>query len=204
MDTMSMENNQVQSQKRAWGSIGLVILMLNACSFREPYPQEWAALKDVPGDCPNIAGTFYDFGQIDPESAKTTGAIWRHASLIGAVSRSRKAASATHVVIAQPDGEHLTFVAWQDEALLETMTYSRRNGDYKCEAGFVRFDTSEGWFGDPGGEVMGYEKGSNSFGKSEDGALIMRTESGGFGLVYLFIPAAVSESHWYRFEPKRD
>ena len=79
-------------------------------------------------------------------------------------------------------------------------TYSKQNGDYECESGFVKIDTSGGWFA--GSEVMGYERGALLFRKSTDGALIMQSASSGFGVVLLIIPAATDQQLWYRFEPK--
>ena len=143
---------------------------------------------------------YADQGDLDPESLKATGEGWWHVSLSGYLGLSRDTTTTTHVEISQPNAWNIGVTTWEDDVLLSQKTYSRQHGDYECESGFVKIDTSEDWFADS--EVMGYERGALLFRKSTDGALIMQSASSGFGMVLLILPAAADQQLWYRFEPK--
>jgi len=137
---------------------------------------------------------------LDPESVKATGEGWWHVSLSGYLGLSRDKTTRTHVEISQPNAWNIEATAWADDVLLSQKTYSKQHGDYECDSGFVKIDTSERWFADS--EVMGYERGALLSRKSTDGGLMMQSTSSGFVMVLIVLPAAADSQRWYRFETK--
>jgi hypothetical protein len=170
--------------------------MGSGCSFREPYPDEWAGLGEIAEGCPDIAGTYDNRGQLFNKAGEHS---W-HSCLSGYLGLSQVNPTATRVEISQPDSDRIEITAWENENRLMQKNYSRETGDFKCEAGFVEFDRPEGWFAESEILGLGYEWGDFRFRRSTDGALIMEITSSGFGTVYL-LPVAVTQGSWYRFEP---
>ena len=105
----------------------------------------------------------------------------------------------SHVEITQTQ-DTLTFSGWNGTEAAFQQTFSARAGDFSCESGFIEF------VGERECEVisgiMACATNEVHLSKNSEGALIMKYNSRGFGLVYL-IPSSASEWHWSRFMPYR-
>jgi hypothetical protein len=180
--------------------ISLNLAISSGCVFKEPYPNQWKAISTVPGECPEIHGTFSDDGELDPAEIKEgLGEHFWQTTLSSKFFLAREGAGpVSHVEIIQNQIDVIRFIGWNGDEVAFDETFSARNKDFTCKSGFIEFvgdrecEVVEG--------VMACETPEAHLNRSNDGALIMKYNSRGFGLVYL-IPAVVSEWHWYRFTP---
>ena len=182
--------------------VPLLIALLSGCVFREQYPEEWEGLQEVSDECPNIAGTYKNIGQLDPSTVEKGQytAYWE-IPLTGELldsGRGEEAISATHVEIAQPTPGILEVKAWEESELVTTKRYYEESGDFKCKSGFLVIHFATNCGGAP--EAFGCGSRNDHFAKGTDGALILKLNEKGVGAVMIIIPAAVSDWRWYRFD----
>ena len=182
-------------------SISLSLFVVTGCVFKEPYPSEWKAISTVPGECPEISGTFSNSGELDPAEIEEdiVGDQFRQATLSRIFFLGlEEAVPISHVEIIQSQSDEIRFIAWKENGAAFEKTFAARDKDFTCKSGFIEF------VGDRECEVvegiMACATPEAHFNRNNEGALIMKYNSRGFGLVYL-IPALVSEWHWYRFMP---
>jgi hypothetical protein len=180
--------------------VSLVLVLASGCVFKEPYPDQWDVISVVPGECPEIHGTFSDQGELDPaEIEEGLGKQFWQTTLSGSFFlEQEKADSVSHVEIIQKQTDVIRFIGWTGDNAVFDKTFSVDNNDFTCKSGFIEF------VGDRECEVvegiMACATPEAHLSRNDQRALIMKYNSRGFGLVYL-IPAVVSEWHWYRFAP---
>lgn len=183
----------------------MVLMILNlavasGCVFKEPYPDQWNAISVVLGECPEINGTFSDNGELDP--AEIEGGLGEHywqTTLSSKFFLERENADpVSYIEIIQNQSGFIRFVGWNGDEIEFDQTFSTSNEDFTCKSGFIEFVGDRDC--EVGEGIMACATPEVHLNRNNEGALIIRHNSRGFGLVYL-IPAAVSEWHWYRFMP---
>ena len=178
--------------------ISLNLAVISGCVFQEPYPNQWKEISAVPGQCPKINGTFSDNGELDPaEIEEGLGERYWQTTLSSKFFLVREdVGPVSHVEIIQDQIDVIRFVGRNGDEVVFDETFSARNKDFTCTSGFIEFvgnrecEVVEG--------VMACATPEVHLSRTNEGALIMKYNSRGFGLVYL-IPTVVSEWHWYRF-----
>jgi hypothetical protein len=180
----------------------LVLTLVSGCVFKEPYPAEWEELHDSSGECPDIAGVYTNIGQLDPSTIEKGqySAYWE-IPLTGELfyrDAGIEVGSTTHVEVTQPNPGAIEVTAWNKGELIVSSIYLKKNGNFTCKSGFVVFHRTTSCGGTPA--AFGCGSRTDYFAKSTDGALILRVNERGVAAVMIFVPAAVSEWRWYRFE----
>jgi len=203
---MSMRHHTLKPEGFRFLTVGYLALsvlsLASGCVFREPFPEEWEAVQESSGECPKIAGIYKNLGQLDPsliEKGQYT-AYWE-IPLTGELfydENGKEVVSATHVEISQPKPGAIYVTAWNESEMVAQANFFRDEGDFKCKSGFVVFHIATNCGGTP--EAFGCGTRNDHFTTSSDGALIMMVNEKGVAAVMIFLPAAVSEWRWYRFE----
>lgn len=180
----------------------LLFTLLSGCIRWASYPEEWEELQEIPDECPNIAGSYSNIGQL--------GQTWKdhpqdltypEVTLTGELvytTPGEEGRSATHVGIAQPNPGILEVKAWDESELITTKRYYKDKGDFKCESGFLVFNVFSDCEVTP--IVLACGSRNDHFSKSADGALILKQSEKGVGTLMIVIPGVVSDSRWYRFD----
>jgi hypothetical protein len=177
----------------------LASTLITGCVFKEPYPKQWADIYLTPGDCPDISGVFNDEGRLDPKEVGEVGEGWLKRSLSRLLLTDKnKIETVSHVEINQLENGGIKVTAWNENKPVTEQRFSKRNGDFTCKTGFVEFVGEK--VCETGNGIMACATPETDLIKNNEGALIVKTNSRGFGAVYL-IPVYVSEWHWYRFLP---
>jgi len=176
------------------------LICLTGCVLlKEPYPKEWAELNIVKGMCPDISGIYSDEGWLDPSEAKQLDESWHKRSLSELLLTDRERIDdVSHVAITQDETHNITVTAWKGSKSVAEQSFYSNGGDFRCESGFIEFigkrvcETGDG--------VMGCSTEETHMAKNDKGHLIAKTNTHGFGAVYL-VPLYFSQWHWYRFDP---
>jgi hypothetical protein len=170
----------------------VITLTLTACSSSHPYPESWpkTVKGELVGECPSIAGRYWDLGVTEPAEAP----VHTLAELLGL-------GDADYVVIDQtPDTVSVS--AWLSDTCVETASFSRLL--VTSENAWEDLDLSvPQWFVCPmallsgrqfsfphlsGAQVWGFGVEFSSVSKTADGSLVIMLYSGG-------------EVVWYKFKP---
>ncbi|MBP9034228.1 MAG: hypothetical protein KBG29_10065 [Pseudomonadales bacterium] len=189
------------SASRAVRALQLLLLgtIAPGCVFQEHYPSQWGELAPVRGDCADIRGVYSDWGHPDPNEVEEGMGGSRVSAFLSRqlIANWKEIGPPTHVEISQADDDTLTATAWEHNKKLAETTYRRSEGEFTCKSGFIALIGEYSCVMAEG--VMACDKPEGHFRKSNDGALILKANSRGFGTVYI-VPVIVSEWHWYRFE----
>lgn len=182
--------------------LAFATILGTGCVLKEPYPNQWPGIHAVKGICPDISGTFADDGWLNPSEAEQTGQAWHKRSLSRLIFTDEgEFDEVTDVQIIQTENHDITLIALNGNTSLVEQSFSIENGDFSCKSGFVEFIGER--VCETGNGVMACATPESDLIKNLEGDLIIKTNSRGFGAVYL-IPVYVSEWHWYRFEPSPD
>lgn len=175
-----------------------VLILFTGCVFKESYPKQWSEFNAVEGICPNISGSFVDEGWISVAEAKKVGEAWHKRSLSRTLfAKELEIGEINQVEIFQENPNEVKVIALSGNDIMHEQFYSLEKEDFSCESGYIEFigkrecETGDG--------VMACATPETHLIKNARGDLIMKTNSRGFGAVYL-IPVYVSEWHWYRFD----
>lgn len=158
-------------------------MSLAGCFIYRQYPEPWASVADS-ANCVDVSGTFESVGE-------------------SAMKELGPAALATLLFVESNHGDRVRITNKDDKAILfeefESGTLvATHELPGECQAdGYFTVSKPSGFVGGQGG--VGYSWNELQFKRAVDGALIVRTVSGGVGLVFLVIPAFGSEHRWFRF-----
>ena len=178
--------------------LAFVLILFTGCVFKEPYPKQWSEFNAVKGICPNISGNYADEGWISLSESKKTGEAWHKRSLSRTLfAKELEIGEVSHVEIFQENPNDIKVIAFSGNEILAEQFFSAEKNDFSCESGYIEF-IGERECG-TGAGVMACATPETHLIKNNRGDLIVKTNSRGFGVVYL-IPVYVSEWHWYRFE----
>jgi hypothetical protein len=192
---------------------GLLCTVLAGCVSHQPYPKEWAPIEVAGEGCPDISGTFSDRNEPDP--VETDGsrdfsgnAVLLSASLAPEFGTGRPA---HHVTITQPHADEIIVGVWRERVRFKNESFTKEiefsgqkvlrqsDGDFTCKDRAVVL-TESGCIGPAEQVTLACESHSLDLKKAEDGSLIIKDHSGGFGIVLLVIPVAASGSNWLLFK----
>ena len=178
--------------------LAFVLILFTGCVLKEPYPKNWSDFNAVKGICPNISGSYADEGWVSLSESKKTGGAWHKASLSRTlIAKELEIGEASHVEIFQENPNDIKVIAFSGNEILVEQLFSVEEQDFSCESGYIEFigerecETADG--------VMACATPETHLIRNNRGDLIVKTNSRGFGLVYL-IPVYVSQWLWYRFE----
>lgn len=85
---------------------------------------------------------------------------------------------------------------------LAEVSFSETEDTLSCGKEGAEIRAYSGVTNTPGNPIVGYEHSSTLLIRAKDGSLVVKSASGGFGLVYLIVPAGISGHNWYRFPGK--
>lgn len=171
---------------------------LSGCAFSFPdYPDQWATPVTSSDACGQLTGSYLNLGEYGKRDEYTPSwtpelraFVFEEGSEVEKPERIELDFSVErrlHVRAVGPSGQLAE--TWFSEAE-STLTCSDEGAEILTYSGVT--DT-------PGNPIVGYEHSSTLLLKAEDGSLVIKSASGGFGLVYLLIPAGASGHYWYRF-----
>jgi hypothetical protein len=125
------------------------------------------------------------------------GEAWHKRSLSRTLfAKELQIGEVSRVEIFQDNHNDIKVIALSGNEILAEQFFSIEKKDFSCESGYIEFigerecETGDG--------VMACATPETHLIKNNRGDLIVKTNSRGFGAVYL-IPVYVSEWHWYRF-----
>ena len=184
--------------------VPLSFFVLISC-VTHPYPAAWEKIdiKSKVGECPSIAGVYFEDN--DGESVVgLTHFVFSHHLFSHDAPNYSFIPNAQKVEISQPSDEKLEIKVWAGPELFGELLYEKvllkQKGDYTCEQDGLKIKLADTAI-EPG--ALGFGMGSEQriFNRSVEGNLLMnKTEKAG-GIIFIFIPAIYSEGgQWYRWK----
>lgn len=175
----------------------LGLILITGCVLKEPYPSQWPDLNAVKGTCPDISGIYTDKGFRDPFDL-TADDERQQISLSRLLFSDQKSVEKiSHLEIIQEENHDIKIVIWSTDLQFSKQTFHMERGSYTCESGFIELVGER--VCEAGNGVMACATPETHMIKNSAGDLIIKTNSRGFGAVYL-VPVYVSEWHWYHFK----
>lgn len=186
-----------------------VLLVLVSCVSIESYPQHWANLDEdsVIGECPDISDLYQQNGESLRGYQKSQRGYKLSDAFLSSVAHGtfmdgRKNWAyppQVEVQLNQQNGQLLeVFTLNLDGEVVYQDTLSMDKGDYSCDGKNLIVKHS-----DAGTLVITtvFVTENRSFGRGEDGSLIMKSWFTGFGYAGLLVPFLISETTWVRWLP---
>ncbi len=171
--------------------------LLASCVSYPDYPDRWAAPLEAQDACAALAGSYEDvgaFGNSDEYTGRAKPKL-RHYFF-----KAEKALEDLERVEFEFGLDRVLHVrGFTGENLLSETRFSEKEGTLICSENDAEISSYDGVSRSAGNPLVGYEYSSIVLLKAEDSSLIVKSRSGGFGMVYLFLPMAADGHHWYRF-----
>ena len=168
--------------------LSIPIILTGCFSDHPPLPEDWGKTAQT-NNCPSFEGYYFSQG----EGADDIGIVPSlYKVLINAPLNIHRI---EYIRITQKK-DSLIIQAFSDDTLREEKEIPLKTSN--CINGFLQLDTHSKKDGINRDGVLGYEWNTLLLSKASDGALIVRRDSGGVGVV-LLIPVAGSAHQWYRY-----
>lgn len=172
--------------------------LLAGCAFSFPdYPQRWAPPMASTDACTQLTGAYLNAGERGEEDAYTPN--WDPELRAFLFDRGAKVKDPERIELEFTDEGKLHLRAVGPPGLVAETWLSEADSTLTCTGEGAEIKAYSGITDTPGNPVVGYEHHSRLLMKARDGSLVVKSASGAFGLVYLFLPAGASEHAWYRF-----
>ena len=175
------------------------LLLCAGCIFTTDYPKDWPeqSAAGERNDCPDIAGTYYDTGQLasDGTDISLAESLSVPMPASGLISISHEGDDAIMIAAPVPDGEEK-----------QRVVLSRGSGDYKCDEGRLWISEAE-WLDPDGGiaAIVVRIKVNMGISKTMNGSLLAEMHGAGGGVTLLFgivpIPGAVKGINYALWQP---
>ncbi len=148
------------------------------------YPKEWASVEGQPEICTVLPGNYLNSGKAGEQgkgAPPLVALLFREAKPATNV-RIQKKAETTFLLESEASG-----------AIVNSRTIEAKCGATQLT---IPPEEPEGFVNREG--VVGYQYDSTEVRVSKDGALVVRTTTGGFGIM-LLVPAGGFESRWFHY-----
>jgi hypothetical protein len=187
----------VEASRRRFRSLlaaglgGLQLAVAGCAIISHPsYPAAWPQKSLAPAGCPDISGTYRDYGETSETSVVT--------SLGGHLFGTTRAGFLNEIEIRSRDARSWNVTEREDGVIYRTTTIGAADA---CRDGEVRITgfAREGLSTDP--IVIGAGSRSVYLARAVDGSLILREEKWLAGMAMAILPTAASVSYWLRFRP---
>ena len=184
---------------RCFKTISIIIiaaLLTASCVSYQRLPSDWASTGSSAGDkCPQIAGEYNNIGEdANKEEQHLVMLFFEKESSGNRALLQSLLYKTTHISFQQKDEDSLSIVAWSDREMLCSKSLSLKAGDFKCEDGWLTFNST---LVRAGGLVMTKDWQTIRVARSGD-YLLVKSDEKGVGTIFL-IPAAGADSAWMRF-----
>ena len=186
---------------------------LGSCAnIRHEYPSHWAPIEAASsGDrCPNIAGTYAEFGESPYECPNWHDKCYSlsfsllsghigYKNILDESSRPRFP-HGSHIEIRQDKDAEIDIIIWEvrddERRLIRRETLKQQEDDYTCTGGRVRLAPRAMYFLLGLSNMLGTE--TREFFTSENGELVMHSKQSYFQH-HTILPTAISQETWVRF-----
>ena len=182
---------------------GALVVFVAGCAspaftgIPDHWPADWPQLGPVPlTSCPNITGTYVDFGtsvyvRADPSGRSLSRRLLQHPGV----------APDTPVRITQKSDDELHVQVVENTGRPTERVLSRARGDFECDAEGLWVQTEIRTQAD----ATGYARSviSMGFRPAEGGVLAGQHRHSNLGLALWIIPVPGNQRIWYRWEPAK-
>ncbi|HUO99041.1 MAG TPA: hypothetical protein VMU01_10250 [Rhizomicrobium sp.] len=180
----------------------LPLLLLAAClNFQTEYPEGSWPKRLYHGSCAGIAGVYANRGDMIPNNyadhpqAELVPFFFDHWT---PDEYRDKFSKADHVVLAFGDGV-LTAQVLKGDSILATARFSEKDKTLACKQDGAVIRETSGWAHGRGNPLAGVEYSSFTLIATADQSLIIKSEGGGTGLVFMLVPVSASSTTWFHF-----
>jgi hypothetical protein len=183
------------SWKQVVSKIGVIVCLassMNACSFHQQYPSEWAPIVAPSKGCLDIAGNYLD--TVNPHKVPSLSNI-----LIKKWVGAGKLDKASHLQITRDSDNTITVTAWNERIPIASRTYKK--DEYACTDKGIEISMG---MDATAQNVVGLMWGKVTLAKAGDNSLVVISESGGAGLGFLIVPLAGTDLQYFRYPAKED
>ncbi len=196
LSTYRPRNAAIRGCFRTCSIFIFVALFITSCVSYQKLPSDWASTGTSSGDkCPQIAGKYNNIGEdANKDEQHLVMLFFEKESSRDRALRDSLLYRTTHISFQQKDQDSLSIIAWRDKEMLCSKTLSLKAGDFKCEDGWLIFNSTILL---AGGLVMTKNWQTIRVSRSGD-YLLVKMEEIGVGIIFL-VPAAGSDTAWMRF-----
>lgn len=187
----------------------ILLFFLYSCFNYRDYPDEWVPLQSPISECIDISGSYYDL----PKSGTYESLEYAHGLSLAElfqvpfeeISDGLEVVRAT-IQIELISNKKIRIIARQGDTLINERLLDRSNGDFDCTSGMIKISGPSGAEGgaEGGAGAFAYGWANYYLSKNNDGALILKEVSSGFGTCCIGIapiPFAGGQTFWSIYEP---
>lgn len=184
---------------RSFLSVFICLICMAGCVSRQPYPDHWPkTVANTATQCPNLAGSYENFGQSDDGSRVVLATLFFPLGLNEPLHNNYDLLAVTHVTLENQGDNDLIVKAWVGDMLLKERLLAASQSP--CRDGSVVFP-DKSWGLDvvaPFFPVLYHSSVDRLLSVASDGSLVMENQEFSKG-VAVVIPLAVKAQYWYRF-----
>lgn len=189
----------IMCSMRSFLSLFICLICMAGCVSRQPYPDHWPkTVANTASQCPNLAGSYENFGQTDDGSRVVLAALFFPLGLNEPLHNNYDLLAVSHMTLENQGDSDLIVKAWVGDMLLKERLLAA--SQLPCRDGSAVYpDKSWGLDGvAPFFPVLYHSSVDRLLSVASDGSLVMENQEFSKG-VAVVIPLAVKAQYWYRF-----